>query len=103
MISLTVGQDGCVPLCIDDRDTIGMAVDERVIPPAIIKNYEDLDNLPSLDGRTIIGNINEEDPTVPGWAKSPVRPSYTAWDVGAVAEDDLVPLTAESLEEMWDD
>ena len=27
-------------------------------------DYEKLENLPELDGRTIIGNINEEDPTV---------------------------------------
>jgi len=28
------------------------------------QDYEKLENLPSLDGRTIIKNINEQDPTV---------------------------------------
>ena len=38
-------------------------------------DYEKLQNLPELDGRTIIGNVNELDPTVPGWAKEENKPA----------------------------
>ena len=66
------------------------------------KNYEQLENLPSLDGETIIGNVREKDPTVPDWAKRPTKPSYTAQDIGAVAAADMQPLTAADLEIMWE-
>lgn len=66
------------------------------------KNYEQLENLPRLDGETIIGNVREKDPTVPDWAKRPTKPSYTAQDIGAVAAADMQPLTAADLEIMWE-
>lgn len=55
-------------------------------------DYEKLQNLPELDGRTIIGNVNELDPTVPGWAKEENKPAYNAGEVGAVAEADNISL-----------
>ena len=55
-------------------------------------DYEKLQNLPELDGRTIIGNVNELDPTVPGWAKEANNPAYNAGEVGAVAEADNISL-----------
>lgn len=55
-------------------------------------DYEKLQNLPTLDERTIIGNINELDPTVPGWAKEANKPAYNAGEVGAVAEADNISL-----------
>lgn len=55
-------------------------------------DYEKLQNLPELDGRTIIGNVNELDPTVPGWAKEANKPAYNAGEVGAVAEADNISL-----------
>ena len=33
-------------------------------------------------------HINEEDPTVPGWAKSQSKPSYTADEIDAVDVND---------------
>lgn len=50
------------------------------------KDYNSLENLPKLDGRTIIGDIPELDPTVPGWAKAPTKPDYNAEEVGAIPE-----------------
>lgn len=65
-------------------------------------SYNSLDDKPKLDGRPIIGDIPELDPTVPNWAKSPTKPEYTAEDVGAVAEKDLEAFTPSDLEIMWD-
>lgn len=62
------------------------------------KDYLDLENKPQLNGVTLEGNkslddigaqpkgnylTTESDPTVPSWAKSPIKPSYTATEVGA--------------------
>lgn len=63
-------------------------------------DYEKLQNLPELDGRTIIGNVNELDPTVPGWAKEENKPAYSAGEVGAVAEADNISL--EYLSSLFD-
>lgn len=48
-------------------------------------DYRQLSNLPSLNGRKIIGDISETDPTVPGWAKEPFPP---------VSEDEFAELQA---------
>lgn len=40
-------------------------------------DYRQLSNLPSLNGRKIIGDISETDPTVPEWAKEPFPPVST--------------------------
>ena len=39
----------------------------------------------------------ETDPTVPGWAKQPQKPAYTANEIGAVSQDDLQAATNEAL------
>ena len=56
-------------------------------------DYEKLNNLPSLDGRKIIGNIKELDPTVPNWAKQESKPTYTASEVGAVDDENALSLS----------
>lgn len=40
----------------------------------------------------------ETDPTVPSWAKTPEKPTYTAEEVGAVAKGGLKTINGESLE-----
>ena len=45
-------------------------------------NYEELKNLPKLNGEFFIGEKNEIDPTVSLWAKSNVKPSYKPEEVG---------------------
>lgn len=42
--------------------------------------------------------IEENDPTVPAWAKSVEKPKYTAEEVGALSADDLKPLTGTTSE-----
>lgn len=60
------------------------------------RNYEELDNLPYLDGRLIIGNINERDPTIFAWAKAPQKPVYDMEEVGL----ETIPL--KDLEELFE-
>ena len=53
-------------------------------------NYNDLINKPTIPSKTseLVNNSGfisiETDPTVPSWAKTPNKPSYTANEVGAV-------------------
>lgn len=42
--------------------------------------------------------VEENDPTVPAWAKSVEKPKYTAEEVGALSADDLKPLTGTTSE-----
>lgn len=66
------------------------------------RNYNELLNLPKLDGRPIIGDIPELDPTVPDWAKTPTKPEYNAAEVGAIPEGAMVRLDAGDFAEMWE-
>ena len=66
------------------------------------RNYNELLNLPKLDGRLIIGDIPELDPTVPAWAKTPTKPEYNAEEVGAIPEGAMVQLDAGDFAEMWE-
>lgn len=43
--------------------------------------------------------IQERDPTVPAWAKQPDKPSYTADEVGAIAQTELQAAVATALAE----
>ena len=98
------------PMRVVDHDVIGLGVNDASenveLNPAdsilVNDDYNRLRNLPKLDGRPIIGDIPELDPTVPDWAKSPTKPEYTAEDVGAVAEKDIEAFTPSDLEIMWD-
>ena len=61
-----------------------------------VTSYENLDNLPSLDGLTIIGDVHEKDPTVPLWAKTDTKPSYTSDEIG------ISSISIGELEKIWD-
>ena len=56
-----------------------------------VDTYPQLGDKPSINGRPLIDNIDEEDPTVPAWAKNPYKPEYTAHEVGALGADDEMP------------
>lgn len=64
------------------------------------RNYNELLNLPKLDGRLIIGDIPELDPTVPAWAKKPTKPEYKAEEVGAIPEGTILVLDDGAFWEM---
>ncbi|MCI7492035.1 MAG: hypothetical protein MSA91_04490 [Lachnobacterium sp.] len=55
-------------------------------------DYEKLNNIPTLNGVPIVGNINECDPTVPEWAKSANKPTYCASEVNAVGVEDIITI-----------
>lgn len=51
------------------------------------KDYNELKNHPTLNNKEIVGNLDEEDPTVPEWAKNENPPQElsfaevkTIWD-----------------------
>lgn len=66
------------------------------------QSYKTLDDKPKLDGRVIIGDIPELDPTVPDWAKAATPPEYTAEDVGAIPDGAITVLDSGDFEEMWE-
>ena len=63
-------------------------------------DYLDLYNKPSLNGKELIGNVNEEDPTVPSWAKTEAKPVYTPEEVGALPED--AEMSFADVKALWD-
>lgn len=68
---------------------------------ATTDDYEHLKHLPTLDGRTIIGDISEQDPTVPNWAKAETPSDGIApEDIDAVSVKDA--MTIADLAELWD-
>lgn len=70
-------------LNVRDEDRTELEASDSIFADA---DYNKLKNLPKLDGRPIIGDIPELDPTVPAWAKAPTKPEYSAKEVGAIPE-----------------
>lgn len=64
-------------------------------------DYNKLDNLPTLNGIVIKGEMTEADPTIPAWAKSENPP--TAEDIGALSADDVKSIPDDDLESLWDE
>lgn len=85
-----------IPLEIDDVD-LNLDYDGTVV---LSRSYNDLEDKPKLNGKTIVGDMVETDPTVPNWAKAPTKPEYNANEVGAIPEGAL--LGTADLEYMWD-
>lgn len=65
-------------------------------------DYNTLNNKPTLNGFTIQGDMHEQDPTVPEWAKAPEKPQYSADDVGAMPVGSINALDAGDFAEMWE-
>lgn len=72
-----------IQLTVQDVDTVDLDVGDSVL---VNDDYRRLKNLPTLDGRPIVDDIQEQDPTVPAWAKTPTKPGYNAEEVGAIPE-----------------
>lgn len=68
-------------LNVRDEDRTELEASDNIFVDA---DYNKLKHLPKLDGRPIIGDIPELDPTVPAWAKAPTKPDYNAEEVGAI-------------------
>lgn len=82
-------------LGLDPPDEIGLETEE--VFEEYENDYEKLKNLPALNGKTFIGNMQETDPTVPEWAKNPVPPSAETLGLEAVKE----AISLEELEGMF--
>lgn len=68
---------------IEIRNSLSMTPDSQLyIEKQGTDNYEELKNLPTLNGEVFIGDKNEIDPTVPLWAKSNAKPSYKPEEIG---------------------
>lgn len=91
-----------ITLQLSDSTTVALQLSDSINNGGAGTNdYTDLINKPKLDGVTIVGNIHETDPTVPDWAKAQTRPTYTASDVGAIAEGEIEDIPLTTLEHMW--
>lgn len=66
---------------------------------ASTSDYNELQNIPRLNGELLMGDVSEVDPTVPSWAKTNNKPEYSADEVGAISEDSAI--TLKELEDMF--
>lgn len=84
-------------------DAIGAASEEDLFSG----DYNDLTNKPTIP--VVPQNVSafnndagyltsETDPTVPAWAKTPSKPTYTASEVGALADDTPIPSKVSDLD-----
>lgn len=65
-------------------------------------DYEKLKHKPKLNGKVIIGEMEEEDPTVPEWAKEENKPKYDVTEIdNAVDENNAISI--ETLASLFDD
>ena len=71
---------------------VNYADNKYIIKKIGVSSYSQLDGLPSINGNPLIDNYDEEDPTVPNWAKTPNKPEYTAYEVGAVDKNNELAL-----------
>lgn len=62
-------------------------------------DYNELQNIPRFNGKLLMGDVSEVDPTVPSWAKSNNKPEYSADEIGAISEDSAI--TLKELEDMF--
>lgn len=90
MVNATIEDNNEIEASIENNEEIIGQVSANLVAS---DDYNTLKHLPTLDGRVIKGNINELDPTVPSWAKETNKPSYSAEEIGALNEDDAIPLS----------
>ena len=81
------------------NENLGFDFKEQYV--AGTSDYNKLKNKPTLNGKEIIGAMEEIDPTVPTWAKSETRPIYTPEDVGAMAEGSVTSVSTTEIDELW--
>lgn len=84
----------------EENESLGFDFKEQYV--AGTSDYNKLKNKPTLNGKEIIGDIAEIDPTVSGWAKEPTKPSYTAEEVGALKNDEIKAISLDELNSLWE-
>lgn len=82
-------------LSADVSDELSIADGKEIFKETGVTSYEMLDDLPRLNGQTIIGDMAEKDPTVPNWAKQETKPTYSFDETG------LEELSITAIEALW--
>lgn len=76
-----------------EENTMELEIElQEVVNLGGTNDYEKLKNLPSLNGTKIIGNVNEIDPTVPGYVK----------EGKAVNEENVGTIGIIDVKRIWD-
>lgn len=83
----------------EKKESLGFDFKEQYI--AGTSDYNKLKNKPTLNGKEVMGAMEEIDPTVPTWAKTETRPVYTPEDVGAMAEGSITSVSTTEIDELW--
>ena len=87
-----------ITLTLEEEELIEIDIEECMMTGE--DDYLVLKNKPSINGKRLIGNYDEIDPTVPEWAKDSFKPKYTASEVGALGSDSEVSFS--DLKAVWD-
>ena len=91
-LELQVEEQKDITLEVERQDgQIELEVDEGT-GGSKIQDYNDLINKPTLNGKVLQGDMLEEDPTVPAWAKEKQKPTYTSEEIGSVNREDMITL-----------
>ena len=98
IINLEIYHEPEIIMELAEEEIIEMAIDEQMMTGE--DDYMILKNKPSINGKRLIGNYDEIDPTVPEWAKDSFKPKYTASEVGALGSDSEVSFS--DLKAVWD-
>lgn len=103
MIELEIEVLNPVEMLIEDDEGVQFEADESVAGGKAY-DYNNLSNKPRLNDVEIKGDMYESDPTVPGWAKAPTKPSYTPSEINAVNADNVIPIEDINniLNTIWD-
>ena len=82
-------------------DTVEQAVEDYMDTHPVVAPVDSVNGKTGavvLDA-TDVGAISEEqDPTVPSWAKQPTKPTYTASEVGALPSSTVIPTKTSQLQ-----
>lgn len=83
ILDVSISNENVMPIDISatSDDVFGLSIGENI---SYENDYKKLINKPSINGTVLEGNIDEIDPTIPQWAKEPVKPNYTPDEVSAV-------------------
>ena len=61
-------------------------------------NFDSYYTKSEIDNKGYLTSYTETDPTVPAWAKSATKPTYTANEVGALPDTTVIPTKVSDLQ-----
>lgn len=96
-VLMDVQEEEMVQMEVNESEKVEVNVAEGL--PSGTTDYNDLTNKPKLNGKVIQGEMAEEDPTVPEWAKNDTKPAYSPSEIGAVNVNNTVSL--KDIDEMF--